>query len=114
MLVNITVDKDFIVTSDPEPVRVPVDDEVIVFKLDTDGKKYKPTDLKFAGFISPQDLLHKEFEVRDIERDSEGRSTMTVEDKHGRAETFRYELLFAKNMDPYDLYNYDPQIINLP
>jgi len=114
MDVRITVDKDFVVTSDPEPVRVPKKDTEIVFKLDTDRKKYEPKDLTFVGFMSPQDLWHKEFENTKIGRDKDGLSTMTVHDKHNKDQMFRYDLLFAKNDAPNDLYNYDPQIINLP
>ena len=117
MLVEIMVDENLAITCHPEPVKVPFDEDEILFKLETDHKKYQPKDLKFVGFVSPQDLLHKEFEVKDIYRDSEdGLSTMKVKDKHKKSGLFRYEVLFAKEntQEQYDLYNFDPQIINLP
>ena len=114
MLVTVTVDKHFVITSDPEPVEVPRMDTKIVFRLDTDGGKYNPEELEFVGFISPQDLMHKEFENTKIDRDKDGLSTMTVYDRHNKDGLFRYELLFAKTDAPHDLYNYDPQIRNLP
>lgn len=125
MFVKIKVDQDLAITCDHEPARVPKGDNEIVFKLDTEREwdkvnekwlGYLPKDLRFVGFISPQDLKHEEFEVQgEIVWDkSDGLSTMKVLDKHNRDETFRYELLFEKIDAPFDLYNYDPQIKNLP
>jgi hypothetical protein len=69
---------------------------------------------EFAGFISPQDKMHKLFDVEDI-NDKSGFSVMTVRDKcSAGASLFDYELVFRKTCehDGGNLYHYDPQIKN--
>ena len=100
--------------NDVDPLRVPASEKCIQFVL-------RPNNWKFAGFLSPQDPKHVEFEVDTIDTKGEyttggnteaGLSRMLVRDRHGSKTTYRYELLFYKANKPWDLYNFDPQIKN--
>ena len=81
-----------------------------------DGLKFRLRNraYDFVGFLSPQDRKHDCFEVKQIMRDDDDYSVMTVADKFCPTESlFDYELVFRDNKKHQgNLYRYDPQIKN--
>ena len=111
--VNVKVDKELMVKCNLEPISLHKGKEdKIKFTL-------KPKKYEFVGFLSPQDLQHKCFDVQNIGDNAGGLSVMTVVDNFcepKRPVLYRYQLVFQQRKQqggtPGNLYNHDPQIKN--
>ena len=109
VLVNVEVDKELMVTCSKEPITIKEKKNI---KFILKNPKYE-----FVGFLSPQDMKHKCFDVVSIVTNDGSPSVMIVVNKFCKPvpKLYRYELVFQKRGGiPGNLYNHDPQIMNIP